>query len=284
MEPEAAPEQPHVAHTYQDDLAQAMNATDAPVVQELLTKAREQEAEEAIEIVEQKERKWYGITSLLLVILTLVVLAGGTWYYLHLTVPIQPALSVGVFQHTENIVANNTSIEKVISDLQASPALPEGKPVLVNLTEPQNSVLLSNTELYLFIGAAVPEPLQSSISVARLGALNTGKEVLPFIILSVPNPEKASQELANAEPSLLQYVYRALHINLSQYAAQPASALAFNSQYFYNLPVRTLTDTDSATHLQSTVFLYGYATNNIVVIATKPEVLKAVYDTIVNQR
>ncbi len=285
MEPENADKQPeeqlHASHTYQDDLAQAMNATDAPVVQELLAHAREQQAEEEVAVVEEKERKWYGVTSLLLIILTLGVIGYGTWYYLHLTVPTQPAMSVGVFPYTENIIANNTSIERVVANLLATTTLPEGKPVLVNLTEPQNNILLSNTELYSFFGATVPEPLQTAISVARLGAINTGKEVVPFIILSVPNPEKASQELTNAELSLLKYFYKPLNIDLSLSAGKPQ---AFASQYFYNLPVRTLTTTDDSTHLQSLVFLYGYASNNIVVITTKPEVLKAVCDAIVNQR
>lgn len=324
-------EQPHLTHTYQDDLAQAMNATDAPVVQELLANARAQETEAALEVTEQGERKWYSITSLLLIVLTLGVIAYGAWYYIHLTVPIQPAMSVGVFQNTQNIIAPNTSIEKVMADLLASSNLPEGKPTLVNLTEANGSTLLSNTELYAFMGAAVPEPLQTSISVARLGAVNTGKEIVPFIVASVPNPEKASQELTNAEPGLLKLFYKPLNINLSLYVPNPlpsanalipastqtaqvskqvskagspkvataqvatpqvapvaatapaAPALAFDSQYFYNLPVRTLTSTDNATHLQTMVFLYGYATNNIVVITTKPEVLKAVYDTVVNQ-
>lgn len=334
MPPEAAkqkvPEQPRLTHTYQDDLAQAMNATDAPVVQELLANARAQETEAAIEVAEQGERKWYSITSLLLIVVTLGVIAYGTWYYLHLTVPIQPAMSVGVFQNTQNIIADNTSIEKVMSDLLASTNLPEGKPTLVNLTEANGQTLLSNTELYAFIGASVPEPLQSAISVARIGAVNTGNAVIPFIVASVPNPEKASQEFTNAESDLLKLFYKPLNINLSLYVPSPVPsaaslipaaavqtaqvtkpvvskagaakvataqvatpqvapviptppALTFNSSYFYNLPVRTLTSTDSMSHMQTMVFLYGYATNNIIVLTTKPEVLKAVYDTVVNQ-
>ena len=55
--PEAVPqaeEQHSIAHTYQDDLAHAMNATEAPVVQAMLQDARDREA---FAVQEQEERK-----------------------------------------------------------------------------------------------------------------------------------------------------------------------------------------------------------------------------------
>jgi hypothetical protein len=281
MEPEKE-EQLHLAHTYQDDMAQAMNATEAPIVQEMLADARERDALAAEEVEEHKERKWYSITSLLLIGLTLVVIGGGTYYYTHLTVPVQPVMSVGIFPSTANIVASTTTIDRVIATFSAPTTLPEGKPTLVNLvTDAQTNTLLSDTQLFSFMGASVPEPLQSAISVARLGLLNTGSTVVPFIIASVPDPEKASQELSNAEPTLLQLFSKPLSIDLTQY--QSDEGQPFQSQYFYNLPVRTLSTGVSVTAPQSIILLYGYVNNNTVVITTQPVVLQAVYNAIINQ-
>jgi hypothetical protein len=58
-------EQEHLAHTYKDDMAQAMNATEAPVVQAMLADAREREELAKEEIEEAKERKEYGIGTLI---------------------------------------------------------------------------------------------------------------------------------------------------------------------------------------------------------------------------
>lgn len=288
-EQEQPHEQSHLAHTYQDDLARAMNATDAPIVQELLADARDRELLAAEEIVERREEKWYSITALLLIILTIVVIGAGTYYYLHLTVPVHPSVSVGVFQSTDNIVASATTIDQVITNLTTplntttQPVLQIGKPTLINLvTDAKTNALLLDTQLFSFMQATVPEPLQSAISAARLGVVNTGTEVVPFIILSVPNPQKASQEFTNTEPALLQMFYKPLAINLAAYQSAPASTLSFQSQYFFNLPVRTLVDA-RASAPQNVVFLYGYASNNIIVITTKPQVLKYIYDTIVSQ-
>lgn len=293
MEPEVKkeeqgeqPEQAHLAHTYQDDLARAMNATEAPIVQELLADARDRELLAAEEVVERREEKWYSISALLLILLTIIVIGFGTYYYLHLTVPVHPAASVGVFQSTDNIVASTTTIDQVIANFTTptgQAALQVGKPTLVNLvTDAKTNALLLDTQLFSFMQAAVPEPLQSAISAARLGVVNTGSEVVPFIILSVPDPQKASQEFTNTEPKLLQLFYKPLAINIAAYQSQPVSTLSFQSQYFYNLPVRTLIDA-SASAPQNIVFLYGYASNNIIVITTKPQVLKYIYDTIVSQ-
>ena len=56
----------------------------------------------------------------------------------------------------------------------------------------------------------------------------------------------------------------------------------FSSKVF-NLPVRTLSTVANPTAPASLVFLYGYANSNTLVITTQPAVLKAVYDSIINQ-
>ncbi|MDB5254715.1 MAG: hypothetical protein JWL92_91 [Candidatus Nomurabacteria bacterium] len=313
MEPEQTTPQPeteqHFAHTYQDDMSKAMNATDVTEVQSLLTQAREQEAEEIITVTERREKSWYSTTSFLLIVLTLAVLAYGAYYYMHLTVPIQPVVSVGVFSNTDPIATSNSSIGSVMATLRASTTLPAGKPVLVNLVG-ENNVALTNTQLYSFIGAELSQPLQTAIESARLGVVNTGKDILPFVIVSVPNPEKASNAFTSEEPLLFSEFSQLFNTTEKPVAAAPAensqqaalSALVasqktstpavtampvtsstFQSQYFYNLPVRSLTGTDTATGEQRIVFLYGYANNNVIVITSTPEVLKAVYDTLITQ-
>jgi hypothetical protein len=277
MEPEK-PITP-LTHTYQDDLARVMNATEAPVVQALLADARARDVENAIEVGEQKERRWYSVTSSMLILLTLAVVAAGAYYYIHLTVKVRPAPSVGIFQSTDALVASTTTIQKVLATYTASTTLPVGKPTLIDVMT-DSQTLLSNRELYAFIGADVPEPLQAVISVARLGVVNIGSSVVPFIVASVPDPEKASKEFTIAEPSLLKLFSPALGIDTT--AEQHTVGQPFQSQYFYNLPVRTIPKAGNADS-QGVAFLYGYATNNIIVITAKPEALKAIYDTVINQ-
>jgi hypothetical protein len=282
MEPEAEKEHP-LSHDYQDDLARVMNATDARVVQGLLADAREREAAEAEAVVEGKERKWYGVSSLILVVLTLSILGYGAYYYMNLTVPLQPAISVGVFQSTANIPVNATSIADVLALVSTDATLPPNKPVLINLvTDSASNTLLSNSQLYAFIGATLSEPLQSVISTARLGMINNGKEAYPFIVASVADPEKASKEFGIAEQTLLPSFYQALGLSIAGYDL--GTPHPFESQYFYNLPVRTLSVTNPDTQEKTSVFLYGYVSNNIIVISAKPEALKAVYDTIISQQ
>jgi hypothetical protein len=270
----------HHAHTFKDDMAEAMNETEAPVVQALLNDAREREAFAKEENIEHAERKWYSVSSLFFIVLTLAVIGYGTYYYMHLTVKVQPTQSVGVFSSTPIIVASN--MQQLQTTLNAL-ALPVGKPTLVNLaTNSQSNILLTNSQLYNFIGAgAISEPLQAVVSVARLGVYNTGKTIEPFIIMSVPDSVKASQEFGIAEPTLLKLFGPAMGIDLA--SVQDIAGQTFQSQYFYNLPVRTVSTVASTTTPSQRIFLYGYANDNTLVITTDPQVLKAVYDSVINQ-
>lgn len=316
--PVPEPELKHSAHTFQDDLSKAMGATEVREVQVMLSQARAQEAQAVVEVVERKEKKWYSTASTLLIFITLGVIAYGTYYYMNLTVPLQPAVSVGVFTNTEPIATKNTTIQEVLTSLATSATLTAGKPILLNLvTDTQSNVQLTNSQLYTFIGANLTEPLQAAFSTARVGVVNTGKDILPFIIASAPDPERASNELSIAEPTLYdnfslllrgvatnatdlppgaqeqtqQEALSELVANQQQTAqvstptvtAPTVTTSTFQSQYFYNLPVRSLTAIDSTTGEKRIVFLYGYANNNVVVIASTPEVLKAVYDTLITQ-
>ncbi len=268
-----------LAHTYQDDLNQAMDVTDPAAVQKMLADARDEEMIEAARTETQHERRWYGLTSFLLILLALAALAYGTYYYMRLTVKVQPAPSVGAFQTSPAIVASSTSIQQVLATMTAATDLPVGKPELITLVT-DNNVQLTNSQLYDFIGATVPEPLQAVIAVARLGVVNTGKDIVPFIVASVNDQDKASNEFLIAEPSLLQMFYQALNIDIS--GIQQTTPQTFQSQYFNNIAVRTFTVTNATTGQQHTL-LYGAIPNNVMVITTTPDALKAVYDSIINQ-
>lgn len=286
MEPEeltqTTEEQHPLTHSYEDDLSHAMNVTDAPIVQELLADARERENMATVMADEHEEQKWYSRSSLLLLFLALAIVGYGAYYYYHLTVKVQPAASVGVFQNSSTVPINSTTLQQVLAQYTAATTLPLNKPTLINLvTDQQSNALLTNSQLYTFIGAAVPEPLQGVITAARLGVVHTTEGIYPFIVASVSDPEKASKEFAIAEPSLMKLFSPALAIDTT--VEQNTAGLTFQSQYLYNLPVRIVQSVDATTKTQEVVFLYGYATNNVIVITGHPEALKAVYDSIINQ-
>ncbi len=292
MEPEqqaqqqpAQEEQPRpLSQSYQEDLSHAMNATDASVVQELLADAREREQLEVVEAEEKKEQKWYSVSSTILIFLTLAVLIGGAYYYTHLTVKVQPPSSVGVFQNSDSVVASSTNLQQVLAAYTPSTTLPVNKPTLINLvTDSTSNALISDSQLFSFIGApTISEPLQSVITSARLGVVNIGSGTYPFVVASVADSEKASKEFGIAEPTLLPLFSPALAI--SSTAAKAAANQPFQSQYFYNLPMRVLETIDPATKQPHIVLMYGYVSSNIIVITSQPEVVKAVYDSIINQQ
>jgi hypothetical protein len=276
-------EERHLTESYDDDLANVMNVTDASVVQELLNDARNRESLVVIEEKEKEERKWYSRTSLIIFFLTLGVIAYGVYYYHHLTVPVQPAASVGVFQNSSPIVASSTNLASVLATYTSSTTLPPNKPELIDLiSDSKTNTLLTNSQFYSFIGANVPEPLQGVITAARLGVVNINNAVYPFVIMSVSDPVNASKQFGAAESTLLQMFSPALNVDTS--VEQRTVGLNFQSQYFYNLPVRVMENIDPTTGNQYPVFLYGYATNNVIVITSQPQVLDAVYNAIISQQ
>jgi hypothetical protein len=259
-----------------------MNATDASVVQELLETAREKEMIAKEVGKERRERKWLSIFSVLLVILAAGAIAYGYWYYRGLTVPAEKALSVGVFQNLDPVVVHTTDIRTTIQMLTTDTALPEGKPVLIPIvTDNQTLTPLSTSDFFNFIEANPSEPFEGVMEAMRLGAMNTGTSIVPFIITAVPDIETASKEFLIAEPTMVQLFYKALNIDLAAYQAQVGGG--FEGKYLYNIPVRILNQEDSATGAQTPVILYGQVSQNIIVITTDPSVLKAIYDAIIRQ-
>lgn len=282
-QPEEQPQPTHLSHTYEDDMARAMDATDAQVVQELLANAREREAIMKEEQVKRHQRGWYTAGAIILLILALGALAYGVYHYTRLTVPAQKSLSVGVFPSTDIIVASTTDIATVLETTLADTTLTEERPYLVSLVVNENNpTLLSRQEFFSFIEATPTEPFIAAIDTVRLGVINIGKETVPFIIVSVPDPEIASKEFLIAESKLIEMMHKALHVDLATQTLQAGKG--FTSEYMYNLPVRTIRYTDPLDNQERTLLLYGYTTDNTVVFTTRPEVLKAIYETIVRQR
>lgn len=272
-----------VMQTYQDDLSKAMDATDATVVQELLETARERESVAKDEVTKGRQRKWYVTLSIVFIILAIGMAAYGIRYYMRLTVPVQQNFSVGVFGSTEPYVASTTSITAVLQSLrEKSATVPEHKPLLVPLvTDATTLSPISKADFFSFINATPTEPLAASFDTIRLGVINTGTDVVPFIIASVPDPEVGSKELLIAETDILNLFYKALAIDLSAHADEVGKG--FTGGYMYNIPIRTLTYYDVQTGIARPLILYGYVTERTVVMTTSPDVLKSIYETIIRQ-
>lgn len=280
--PTPAPDHRVLVHTYDDDLSKAMNVSDAKVVQELLTNARERETIMKEEVVKRKARGWYTAGSLILILCALAATAYGVYHYRRLTVPASTSVSIGVFPSTEPIVAASTTIEQLILDFKTDQGLLKAKPYLVDLVSDESGqVLLTNTELFSFIKAVPSEPFATSLAVIRLGMITIGTDTVPFLIASVPNPEIAAKEFLIAEPKFLELFSAALDIDTT--AITTETNTAFVGEYRYNLPVRALYTTNQA-GARTLTMLYGSATDNIIVITTKPDILKTIYDTVIRQQ
>lgn len=281
-EPIGEPVDHPMVHTYQDDLANAMDATDASAVQELIAAAREREAVMKDEQTKERERGWYVAGSLILFFLAIGAAVYGVYYYTHLTVPVQKTFSPGVFATTEPVVAGSTDIRQLLKTFTPE-TVPPAKPMVVPLVENTESFMpITIQSFFAFIEAKPSEPFVATLEGIRLGIMNTGKEVTPFLIASVADSEIASKEFLIAEPTMVDMFYPSLGIDLKATPAEEGRG--FRSEYFYNLPVRVLRAKDQNTGEDRTLLFYGYATEHSIVITTRPDVLKAVYDTIIKQR
>lgn len=262
-------------------MERAMDTTEAAAVQELLETARAKEAYELEKDTVHRQRKWYSAGAFILIILTLGAVGFGVYYYQSLTVRVVQPPTVGVFQSLAPIDTSVTDISTLIKTLTTNDSLSEGKPLLVPLVDAAGTALSPDATLG-FLQIKAGEPLIATLSLARLGVMNTGTSVSPFLIFSTPTPELATKEFLIAEPKLLEMVAPTLDIDLTVTARDIGTS--FNSVYMYNLPVRTLKATNVDTQEETILLYYGYATDNTIVVATNPTVLKAIYDTIIRQR
>jgi len=282
QKPQPEKEDPHhTTHTFQTDLERAMDTTEVSAVQELLKTAREKETYEVEKIQVNRLRHWYTTGAVILILLALGAVAFGVYYYHNLSVRVVSTPPVGVFQNLPSVDTSTTQASTLFSSLINNDSAPENKPLIVPLTDAAGRTLTpTGVFSYLIINAS--EPFIATLSLARLGILNTGTSVSPFLILSTPTPELATKEFLIAEPKLLELVAVVLGIDLTVAARDIGTS--FQSAYMYNLPVRTLKATNVDTNEQTILMYYGYATDNTIVIATNPTVLKSVYDTIIRQR
>lgn len=272
----------HLIHSYADDLSKALDTTDASVVQELLSEGRAREALLEEEKKSSHQRHWYRAGALVLIICTLASAVYTFFYYKNLTVPVKSTPSVGVFPSiNEVVVAKDTDIRKVVESLKTNDSLEEGKPYLLTIvSDDKNLTLLTPSEMFSFFEAKVSEPLINSFEVLRMGGVNIDGENQTFIIGLTKDTDISSKELLIAEPSLLQFLYRPLGIDLSKHSTEIGKE--FIGEYLYNLPVRVLRY-EGNSEKNSLLFFYARISNNIVIFATSPKTLKTVYENILHQ-
>jgi hypothetical protein len=272
----------HTSHTYADDLAKAMDATDAKVVQQIISDGREKEQIALEEKTQKSQKAWYKAGAIILILFTCASFGYGVYHYSRLTVPADIVASVGVFPSIDPILSSTTDIRKVVEGLKSNPNLTEGKPTLLPLVSNDKTLtLLTVPEMFSFFESKTSEPFLASFNIARIGVMSTGAENISFVITSVADPEISSKELLIAEPGLLQTFYRPLGIDISEHAEEIGKG--FSGEYMYNIPVRALRY-DNEEQSGNLLFFYAKVTDQIIVFTTKPEVLKAIYDSLIRQQ
>lgn len=278
---EASENKKILMHTFSDDLAKALDTTDAAVVQDLLVEGREREAQEHDEKIRVRQKGWYKAGAIILILFTLISSAYTVYHYKMLTVPAQKTASVGVFPSTEIIATSDNDIRSAVDTISSDASLELNKPALVPLVkDSQNLTLLTNSELFSFFEARVSEPFLTSFNLFRLGVMNDGNKNTTFILASMVDTDIASKELLIAEPDLLKILYKPLDIDISNIDEEIGNVFA--SEYMYNIPIRSLR-IKSEEKENDLVMFYGRLTNEIVIFTTSPSVLKEVYNSIIRQ-
>lgn len=288
LQKETPPPLPHhiatrkTTHTFADDLAKSLDTTDAPVVQKLLVIAKEREETMRQTKKADTERQWYSIVGLLFIVGALCAGVYTYFYVQSLTVAVQKQISIGVFPATTAIEANTTNIQTLFSGLKDRIDLPEKRPFLFNFIRDKETRLpLVQKDLLAFIEATPDQTVLDTIENVHFGAYDTGLGIFPFIIAGVIDNEKTSKALLIDEPVLLQQLYVSLRIPVQNYVNEVSKQ--FTSNYIFNIPVRSLSAVNKSTNKSETLLLYGYAGDHVLIIATNPLVLKAVYDTVIRQ-
>jgi hypothetical protein len=250
-------------------------------LQNLISEGRARENSEKEAVVLARQKSWYRLGSIVLIVFTLSATAYTFFYYMRLTVPVEKSASVGVFPSTEPIATTPGDVRSVLENLK-SKNLEEGKPYLVTLVPDINSqVLLTPTELLSFFESKPSEPFINSFSILRWGSVKVDGGNIPFIIGSVKDAEISTKEFLIAEKSLLQNIYQPLGIDLSKYNQEIGEG--FVGEYIFNIPARSLRH-NSSEGVSELVLLYAKVTDDIVVFTTSPNALKAIYENIIRQQ
>jgi len=267
-----------IIQTYKGDLSNALDATEADAVQQLLKASRDKENFEKESAISKKQRAWYTVGALSILLFSVVAILFAFYYYKKLTVSVEESYSVGIFQKSKPIIASETTIENIFTKVNSEEVFPENKPIILNIVSDDKTYSeVNKIQFFDFLNAKVTEPFLYQMQLVKLGEVNSGIDSTPFVIISVNDSEIASKEFAIIEPDLLKIFHKALGINLTSYKEEIGGA--FESNYFYNLPVRILRTSNKVDIL----LFYGYVTPNTIVVTTKPSVFKTVYETIVKQ-
>ncbi len=267
-------------HTYEEDLAKAMNTTDASVIQELLNKGREKEEYEKIEKKDREQSRWYRLVGLILVFVGFAFFIYSFFYYQKLTVTVENNFSVGLFKNTEQILINSTDIRSLVKDAVPKLETETSKPLLIDLVNENYETVTNPKELFSFFEGKASEVLLSYFDNVRLGVVNTGEKNTTFIIASTKNGELVNKELMLSEDSLLQILYKPLGIDISKYTKEVGKSFA--TSYIYNIPVRLLNEESG--DKDNIVLFYSQITDNIFIFSTNPNTLRPIHDTIIKQQ
>lgn len=271
-----------VVHTFDADLALAMDTTDAKVVQELLQNARERELIDKETKILKKQRGWYKAGGIILLLFAVLTIGYSIYYYNNLTVDVEDKVRVGIFPSIDPVDTSNTTFENTVQKILNTEISVE-KPYLVPLVYDLNSLnSLSKEDLIKYIGAKSSEPFLKTILVMNYGIMNDNFQNVPFFIFYVSDAEIAAKEFMIAESDLLKNFGPSLNIEIERYGQEIGKS--FTSGHMYNLPVRTHRTIDPDTRSETILFYYGYVTDKIIVLSTNPTVLRVLYDTIIKQQ
>ena len=82
-----------------------------------------------------------------------------------------------------------------------------GKPILVDIFDPNTGALLSPKELCTFLHIDATEPFETSFAVLRYGLIKTSEtQVVPFVVGAVQDDVVASKEFLIAEQFYVYFV------------------------------------------------------------------------------
>ncbi len=275
VEPEPAQETPLV-HSYSDDMAKAMQATEAGAVQELLAMAREKE-ETSLKTEKERKTSWLFILGAFLCFAAAGAALWVLWnsYQRSMPVPVQRERQV-IFSQLMLVNAESTDIREVVSNAKSHADLRINTPYTIALID-ANGLPLEPDAFMAFAEGNLPADFLSAIDTVRLGIVATGNTASPFILLQGKEGSSLTQKLSNIEPVLVRAFYRALGIDIRDQAEifdQP-----FETIYVNNVPVRAVTGTGN-----TPVAFYGFAEAQTAIITTDKDAFNAVYLGILGQQ
>ncbi|HSE57036.1 MAG TPA: hypothetical protein VLB02_03050 [Candidatus Paceibacterota bacterium] len=274
----AAPPHATLAHSYSEDLAKAMQTTDAAEVQELLSMAREKETV-IKQAEEEKKTNWVFVLGTMLCFAVSGAVLWFIWdrFEQAQPVPIERVEQPVIFSQLAPIDTTTTDIRETVQHLRTTATLELNTPTVIPLITAAGEPL-SPDEFLKFSEGAIPIGLREQTIALQLGAIATGTTVVPFVLLTGKDQEALTAQLRLAEPELLRGLYRALGIEISELMA--LFKTPFADDYVSNAPLRVLRKPGA----EVPVFLYGFITNQSVVVTTDTAAFQQIYDAAITGR